>query len=48
MKIINNKIVEATQDELFSVYLKQGFDDIYSFPDYISRMLNVGVKITED
>jgi len=47
MKIENNKIVEATEDELFSEYLRKGLDDIYSFPDYIDRMMRVGVKIIE-
>ena len=33
MKIHNNKIVEATEDELFSIYLDKGYDDIMSFTD---------------
>ena len=48
MEVVNNKIVEATEDELFSVYLKQGIDDIYSFPDYINRMIAIGVNVTKE
>ena len=48
MKVENNKIVEATESELFSVYLKEGYDDIMSFPDYLYSMRRLGVVILED
>lgn len=47
MKIKNGKIVEATEDELFGVWLKKGFDDIMSFTDYKSRCVELGTRIIE-
>ena len=45
MKIVNNKIVEATENELFDVYLKRGFDEIMSFPDYVEACKSRGTKV---
>lgn len=36
MKIENGKIVEATEEELFSQYLHAGMDDIMSFYTYMA------------
>lgn len=47
MKIKNDKIAEATEDELFGVYLSRGFDDIMSFPDYKNRCVELGTRIVE-
>lgn len=47
MKIENGKIVEATKVELFDYYLKRGFDEIYSFPDYCERCELYGTKIVD-
>lgn len=44
----DNKILEATNDELFRYYLRSGWDDIYSFPEYKRLMKDHGVKIKDD
>jgi len=43
-----NKILEATEEELFRYYLRSGWDDIYSFIDYKRLMIQHGVKIKDD
>lgn len=43
-----NKILEATEMELFRYYLRAGWDDVYSFPDYKRLMVEHGVKIKND
>lgn len=48
MKIKNNKIVEATEQELFDRYLKMEYDDAMTFKDYKRRMKSSGVKITKN
>ena len=48
MKVKNGKITEATEDELFEVYLKRGFDDIMSFYDYKAQCMRLGTKIVEE
>lgn len=45
MKIVNGKIVEATQSELKDYYFKQRYYDLYSLTDFINRMAYNGVKI---
>ena len=47
MKVKNGKIVEATESELFKLYLSRGFDDIMSFSDYKSQCVRFGTKIVE-
>lgn len=48
MTIKDGKIKRATEDELFSVYLKRCFDDIMSFGDYKKRCQDLGTEIVED
>lgn len=48
MKIESNKIIEATEPELMEKYLKEGYDDIYSFREYLRLMVKAGVKIVEE
>lgn len=48
MTIKNGKIAKATEDELFSVYLKRGFDDVMSFTDYKQRCVELGTEIVGD
>ena len=48
MKVENNKIVEATEAELFDYYLQQRYDDIMTFTDYLYSMQRAGVKIIAD
>ena len=47
MKIENNKFVELTEAELFSLYLERGMDDVMDFHEYINRMKDSGCKIIE-
>ena len=46
MKIENGKIKEATESELFDEWRK-GWDDLFSFKEYLLKMENLGVKIVE-
>lgn len=46
MKVENGKIVEATEDELFSLYLDRGMDDVMDFHEYKRRMQNAGCEVT--
>ena len=46
MKIENGKIVEATENELFDLYLKRGMDDIMDFNEY-KRQMNKAVTIVD-
>ena len=48
MKISNNKMVEATENELFGFYLACEFDDIMSFPDYTRRCVENDTVIKEE
>lgn len=48
MKVKNGKIVECTDNELFNWYLKNNWDDLYSYPDYKEKCIQHGTKITEE
>ena len=48
MKIENNKIIEATEDELFSLYLKREMDYIMDFNEYKRQMEKVGYVIISE
>ncbi len=48
MKIVDGKIAEATKSELFNYWLTCGYDDIYSFPEFLERMKKCGVVIKEE
>lgn len=45
MKIDNGKIVEATENELFRLYLEREMDDAISFTEYVMRMQDAGCKV---
>ena len=45
MTIVDNKIVKATEDELFEIYLEQEFDNIMTFREYLYSMRKAGVEI---
>lgn len=47
MKVENGKIVEITENELFSLYLKRGMDDIMSFVDYRNAMERAGCAVKD-
>lgn len=46
MKVEHGKIVEATEEELFSRYLRAGMDDIMSFYKYMAICEAHGTTIT--
>lgn len=46
MVIQDNKIIEATENELYSYWLKQ-WSDLISFDEYIKKMKKNGVIIKE-
>jgi hypothetical protein len=45
MKIENDKIIQATEDELYSYWLSRGWDDVYSFHEYMQRMKDAGCEV---
>lgn len=45
MIVKDNKIVKATEDELFGVFLEQELDDFMTFSDYLYAMRKAGVEI---
>lgn len=45
MKIENEKIIQATEDELYSYWLSRGWDDVYAFPEYMQRMKDAGCEV---
>lgn len=46
MVVNDGKIIEATEAELFGLYLDRGYDDVCPFYEYLSQMEALGVKIT--
>lgn len=48
MKVENNKIIEATEDELFDLYLKRDMDLIMDFNEYKRRMKSAGCIVTDE
>ena len=47
LKVVNNKITEITNSELFDYWLSREWDDLYSYPDFKERMKDCGVHIIE-
>jgi hypothetical protein len=47
MQIVNNRIVSATEDELFREYLRRELDDCMDFHEYVNRMIDCGVEIEQ-
>ena len=45
MKVVDNIIVEATELELYKLYLKREMYDVLSFYDYLLRFKELGCKI---
>ena len=45
MKVTDGKIVEITESELYSLYLKRSFDLIMDFKEYRYRMEECGVVV---
>lgn len=47
MKVENGKIVEVTENELFSLYLERGMDDVMDFNEYRWRMEKAGCRVKD-
>ena len=47
MRIERGKIVSGTETELYEYWLKR-YDDIFSWPEYLQRMKELGVKVSKD
>lgn len=41
------EIVEATENELFGLYLERGMDDVMDFHEYRRRMEHAGCKVVD-
>lgn len=47
MKVKNGKIVEITENELFSLYLEREMDDLMDFHEYRRRMEVAGCVVKD-
>ncbi len=47
MKIENGKIVQATEDELYSIYLSREWFEIMPFDEFKERWEAAGTKVIE-
>lgn len=45
MKKADNKIIEATENELYNVYLQKGYDEVMDFYDFLYQCQKLGTKI---
>ena len=45
MKTYEGKIIEATEDELFSNYLRGGYDEIMSFRQFLDNCQRGGTEV---
>ena len=48
MKIENNKIVEATETELFALYLNREMDQVMDFYEYKQIMIDSGCVVIDE
>lgn len=48
MKVENGLIVEITENELFSLYLDKGYDNVMSFSEYKTLMELSGCAIIKE
>ena len=48
MKTQDGEIVECTRDELHELWLKQGWDDLFSFTVFRQIIADGGVTVTEE
>lgn len=48
MKVIEGKIIEATETELYKKYLDEEYYEIYSFTEFLQRCEAQGVTITAE
>lgn len=47
MKIVDEKIAEATRDEMFDYYLTRDWDTVMPFAEFLRRCEENGTKITD-
>ena len=47
MKVVKGKIVEATENELFRLYLDREMDDVMDFHEYKARMQKAGCEVKD-
>ena len=47
MKVEAGKIVEATENELFGLYLERGMDDVMDFHEYRRRMEHAECRVVD-
>lgn len=47
MKKANGKIISATEDELFRLYLDRGYDECMDFYEYKARMQEAGCEVED-
>ena len=47
MKIENGKIIEATEEEVFSLYLDRCMDEVMDFSEYRYRMERAGCVVKD-
>ena len=47
MKVVNGRIVSATEEELFRLYIDRGMDDCMDFHEYKYRMQKAGCELEE-
>ena len=45
MKVVDGKIVEATEQELYGLYLERNYDSFMDFKEYRYRMEECGVVV---
>lgn len=48
MKVVNERIVEATEKELYSYWLTRDYCEFYSFYDFLEKMKDAGCKVVEE
>lgn len=48
MEVEHDKIVSATNIELYQYWLKSGWSDIYSYTEYKNKVKELGTKVIED
>ena len=48
MKKAGNRIVEATEKPLYTVYLQKGYDKVMDFYDFLYQCQKLGTKIIDE
>jgi len=48
LKVVNNKIIEIINSELFNYWLSHEWNDLYSYSDFKKRMIDCGIKVIKE